>query len=239
MSDKSIMEQMTTLIEKMRDEIMGSIRVSIDSLRKELHSFAEEKNQLIQQIEELKTERKSDRRRLAMLEDQMKRKNVIFRGIPAEENIDEAVKKIASTNLKISMPMPIKSTRKLFDRFGKMGVLVELENESYIREIFKHTKNLAGTNISVERDLNMERQEQKKVMLHLKRSILAINRSHPISVREDKLRIDGKWIAWNMDKQLVSGSLNGLDVLKSIYGETINGINFNYNSILGNINKKN
>lgn len=219
-------------MERMNNEL----KASIDGLRSDLSAFLAEKIVMAKEIDELKAEREKDRRTMLSLEDQLKRNNLIFRGIPTETSINQAVEKVCSGNMKIVAPMAIRSCRKLFDRNGKMAVIVEFENESYIREIFKNTKNLAGSSISVERDLNSERQEKKKVMLKLMKDLKSVSQTHKIGVRDDKLRINEKWFTWNRNNQLMCGSANGEEVIRGLFRENLNNINFEYKSILGKVN---
>lgn len=135
-----------------------------------------------EELRTLKIDRERDHKQMLFLENQLKKNNVIFRGIESEIDIDNAVKKVCANHLKISAPMAIRSAKKIFDRNGKMAVIAEFESGSSLNEIFKHTKNLAGSSISIEKDLNSDRQEQKKAMLYLRKTILKVN------VKDDKLR---------------------------------------------------
>lgn len=65
---------------------------------------------------------------MLQLEDKLKKKNLIFRGIPNEPDTNDAVRKVITSNLKISAPISIKSTKKLFDRHNEMSVIVQVEN---------------------------------------------------------------------------------------------------------------
>lgn len=235
MSDVSIVEQITAAMELMKMEL----KTSIECLTKELVEYKKENAVIKEELMNLKIDRERDHKQMLYLENQLKRNNLIFRGITTETDIENAVKNVCANNLKIVAPMAIRSTRKLFDRNGKMAVLAEFENGTYINEIFQHTKNLAGSSISIEKDLNSDRQEQKKAMLYLKKTIWNADQSFRISVRDDKMRIGEKGFAWNNNKELVCGNLNGTDVIQSLYGGKMNFINFDYKVILSKVNKKN
>lgn len=120
-----------------------------------------------------------------------------------------------------------------------MAVLVEMENGTQITEIFKNIRNLSGSAIGVERDLNKERQVDKKALLQVKKTLWNNNQSHRISIRNDRMRIGDKWFSWNKDKNLVCGSSNGMVELQNLYGNNLGNISFNYKSIVDNINQKN
>lgn len=190
-----------------------------------------------QEIKQLREERENERRTILALEDQIKKNNLIIKGIPSETSATNAAIKVISQNLKVTSEFQIKSSRKIFDRNGNMGVLVELNGETQVQEILKHTKNLAGTNISVEKDLNRERQQNKKVMLQLRREILSHDRSKRVLVRDDKMKVDNKTFHWNWDKELSCGRMNGINELKTIYGNLIDNLDLSFNSLFSKIKK--
>lgn len=239
MSDKLLLEEMKKMMDEMTKDLKSYMEDNLNKLKSELSDYRAENNKLQQEIDDLKNERQRDRRLMLQLEDKLKQKNIILRGLNLEADTTAAIQKVLTNNFKITDHIKINSSRKLFDRNGRMAVIAEVENGAQIVEIFKHAKNLAGSSISVERDLNTDRQQQKKVMLALKRNILTLNQTHKISVREDRLRIADKWFTWNWRKQLVCGSMNGVDAIKGLYGSNLNGISFDFNSILSNLNLKN
>lgn len=86
-----------------------------------------------------------------------------------------------------------------------MTVIAEMQTEKMVEEVFKHTKNLAGSRISVEQELDRERLIQKKVMVELKRNILAVSQRHRVSVRNDKLKVGDKSFMWSKNRKLMCG----------------------------------
>jgi len=109
-----------------------------------------------------------------------------------------------------------------------MTVAAEFRTEDMVADILQHTKNLAGTTISIDRDLSSEKQQQKKAMLEVKKMLAALDKDKQVTVRDHKLKVDGKWFSWNKEKQLVAGKADGIAELKKIYGDGITTLNINY-----------
>ena len=120
-----------------------------------------------------------------------------------------------------------------------MTVIVELKSARMVADIFKHTKNLAGSSIFIERDLNTERRGNKKLMLQLKKEIQNADRSKKIAVRGDKLVVEGRYFVWNTNNILMCEKREGKEVLQNIYGDTILNVSLEYNTLLAKINTKN
>ena len=69
---------------------------------------------------------------------------------------------------------------------------MELESSKSIDEVFQNTRKLAGTTISIERDMIPTKQIHKKAFLILKKQLQEINKEHKVIVREDRLKINEK-----------------------------------------------
>lgn len=199
-----------------------------------------ENEALKMEIEALKNDRQRDQQQIKILVDQTKRKNVIFRGITMSDTPEESVERVCHDILKIS-PIKILSTRILFknQKNNKINVVAEMENEYMAEKVFKNLKCLAGTTIKVEKDLSLERQQDRKVMFRLKEEIIAADKAHKVFVKNDSLKVGTHWMYWNNSKELMSGKKKAADVLAELYGDHINNINLNYNQLLEKILPKN
>lgn len=149
------------------------------------------------------------------------------------------VKKVCNEILKIPDTSILKSAKKLTERDGKVTVLAELDSEESTYIVLNNTKKLSGTNIFIERDLNVERQKDKRAMLRLKKEIGNISNLHRLVVRDDRIRIGDKWFKWSHNKQLICGSLEAEPILKQLYGEQVLSINLQYQYLLNKNNSKN
>lgn len=228
-------------IKDMKDLIAASlanVTKDLADLKETMKTLAEENKSLKLELEKLRGDRDSQHRQMMSMEDHIKRKNVIFKGLASHISLSESVRKVCLENLKMQTPVIVKSTKKIYDSRGKMGVIVELDSEDMVEAVFKSTRNLAGSTISVERDLNSERQQKKKVLLQLKKDLSAVNNNHRISVRNDRMKLDDKWFFWSKENELVCGRDSALPVIRSIYGDSIRTFNFNYFDLLQKVNSK-
>ncbi|XP_059226688.1 uncharacterized protein LOC131998414 [Stomoxys calcitrans] len=83
----------------------------------------------------------------------------------------------------------VKSVKTLYQKERMTAVLVEFESENDVEDVISKTRNLRGTNIYVERDLNAERRRDKIIMLQLRKQLMEFSKAHQIKIRDDKLRV--------------------------------------------------
>lgn len=229
-----LVDDLKSIIKEGNKEVLDRL----DNLSGDVTDLKRQNEMLKQEVEVLKNEKDSDRRRIAQLEDQFKRKNLIFKGVPASNSVNE-VKKICNEILEIPEPVILKSTKKLNERDGKVMLLAELDSEQSTIDVLKNTKKLAGTDIYIERDLNVDRQKDKKAMLRLKKEVLSVSKFHRVVVRDDRIRIVDKWFKWSSNKQLMCGTSEAESILKMFYGEKALSINLNYDYLLNRTVSKN
>ncbi|KAL5289625.1 hypothetical protein ACFFRR_009593 [Megaselia abdita] len=152
---------------------------------------------------------------------QVKRKNVIVKGFPSSSSLKELFRALCVDTLNISeQDLNVRSMRNIFDRNNKMGLIAELNS------VLKRASRLAKTKISVEKDLNSEKQIQKKVMLQLKKDVLQADISQRVTVRDERMKIADKWFYWNLRKEFTCGR------------DRLRAINFNYYDILSYLNNR-
>lgn len=226
------------LMTEINRESLKEVHEKLNTVWNAMNVISEENKELKARIEIMSQEAERSRRHMLKLEDQVKRKNLIFKGVPsAETNLAQVANRVIKENLKVNTPVHVKSTKKIFDRNGSMGIVVELDDEEQVTEILRNTKNLAGTRISVEKDLNQERQEDKKAMLKMRRNILGIDNSRRVQVRDDRLKIENTTLTWNREKELVNGQEKGSAALERIYGkDKIQSLDLRYYNLLSNRN---
>ena len=135
------------------------------------------------------------------------------------------------------MAVEIVLASKIYERNGKLSVIAEFHTEQAVQEVMRNKKNLVGSNIFIEFDLNSERQ--KNVMLELKKDILHRSKAKRVNAFEDKLVIETKTFVWNRQNKLECEKRNAEDVLKELYGTEMNGLNVSYETLLKKINSKN
>lgn len=189
----------------------------------QIEALKTENQTLKNEILKIKTEHVNEKRRYEQLEEKLRRKYVIFKGVKEQKSktLNEIVKTICSTNLKMSHPVAVVSTRKLSAFKGNVTILAEMESEHIVDEVLKRSKLLKGTTIYVDRDLSKGKQQQRKAMISLKKEILSKDKTLKVSVINEKLKVDKQWFMWNEKKELVCGNQNAKLVLNNLYKNVI------------------
>lgn len=239
-----LIETMSTLLDEKLKNLPTKndfleIKENVNEIKSDVSRLENENSTLKDELKQLRESQEKDRRRLQQIEEDLSRKKLIVRGIASQRSAYHAIKKMCKDNLKINHAVDIESAKKIYDKDQKMTVLVEFKSVGAVSEILKHAKNLAGSSISIDRDLCKERLQNKKVMLQLRKDILKADNSKRVGVKGDKLVVDGKIFAWNSKRILMCGQSEGLEVLQNIYGDIILNVSLEYNSILEQINSKN
>lgn len=248
MNPIDLMEMMQMSMAKLFDEKLKGlatkedldvVKTKVDTFTTKINDVIKENQILKEKVRVLEEDKNKDHVTIVRLEEHIKRKNIIIRGVCNNKSIYEAVDGIIKENLKIKTPIEFESIRKIYENNEKRTVVAELKTERMIQEILKHTGNLKGTSISIELDLGSERLQDKKVMMQLKRDILFINKSKRVSVRNDKMKIENKWFYWNKNKELTCEGKKAEDTLHLIYGDVMHCLDIVYNNILSKIISKN
>lgn len=219
-------------------EVNQDIVTQLTMVKEDVKELKEENVKLKQQLQEVQTTQEMDRKRISILEEQVKNKNLILKGLQASTSITEEVKKIVCETLQLPS-IAIKATKKLFENRGKMTVLVEMDSAKSVEDVLRQSKKLRGTSVYVEKDLNAEKQEEKRVMLQLKREIMAVEKTHRINVTGERIKIGTKWFRWDKQRILMCGNQNAAIVLKTMYVENYEKLNFEYATLLKNALPKN
>lgn len=201
-----------------KDDLV-KITNELTDVKAKVSALEEENSALKHALNKVIKDQDLDRKKIQYLEEQVKKKSLILRNIPANRSVKEAAQSVCRNNLKMQNNVEIITTRWLGEKQDKMTVAVELATESMVDEVLKHAKNLAGTAISISRDLTSEKQQQRKAMVQLKSQLLGINESKQVLIRENKLKVDDKWYHWNQHKRLVCGKADGLRELTKSYGD--------------------
>lgn len=214
---------------------IDEVKEGIASTRAELMELREENKKLKEEIEALKNTQKEYGETIKWLEHQVKNNKLLFKGIPYEKSAIESARKVCSNMLKINPQ--ITSARTISKPNENCTVIVEFDSESTVSYVLGATKNLAGSKISICRDLNPKRQRNKITMLLIKKLILKDSKKHRIMVRDDKMKINDKWFTWNARNELVCGREKAETVLRELYGEELKTDSLH--EIMENANSKN
>lgn len=231
------MDDLKFIITDVTKTLLSEVSVEVQRLTNIVSELKSENAELRNEIKVIREVTNSKAKEMTRLEDQIKRRNVIIKGLPSSNAPNEAVKNLCTSTLNIDPnAVRIKSVRKIFDRNSKMGVIAELDSEEEVYQILRNTNKLTGSQISIEKDLNNVKQEQKKVMLQLKKEITQADRSHRLTVRDERLRIGDNWFYWNQNQELACGRGEGVAQMEQIYGKRFDHVDFNYRSLLSKVN---
>lgn len=233
---KTLDEKLKTLPTK---EDFDKINTKIEDVSDKFNNLSAENEILKEKVKTLEEFKELTERRLIHLEDSVKRKNIIIRGIEAQQSVYKAVQKLFKDTMKIKPAVEIVTVKKIFEKENKMVVKVELRTEKMVSDVLKFTKNLRGTTIFIEIDLNCDRLQRKKIMLQLKNDILEVNKTKKILVRNDKIRVGDEWLRWDNKQVLVGDKESAETILTATYGEEASKIDISYDSLLTKINTKN
>lgn len=240
---KDLMKMMETVIEAKLINV--STKSDIDEIKHQIidvdnkfESLKQENIALRDEIEQLKVERKKDQQQINRLVEQGKRKNVIFRGIEKKDTPRESVEAVCKNVLKLQN-ITVNAARIIYTAStSKISVVAELETVEMANSIFKNLKELAGSTIKVEKDLTEEKQQDRKVMFQLKTDILEISKTHKVLVKNDSIKVGTSWLYWDRNRQLMCGQQNAAEVLTKLYGDNINKVSLNYETLFEKINQK-
>lgn len=216
---------------------IGELKTQMGVVSQKIEKLEEENLALKEEIKCLKEERNTDRRELRRLSEAAKSKNVLVKGLSKDAANKEGISKLCRENLMLS-DVRVCDTRIVFENKKSVGVVAELESSGMAKEVLQNSKKLAGSSIFVERDLCEERRTRKKVLLQLKKVILAADRSKKVFVKNDTVNVNGKWMSFDNRNVLVCEGQPAERVLKDIYGDSLNLNLLKYDILLQHLNVK-
>jgi len=218
-------------------EDLEGISSEVEKLNNIVSELADENALLKDELQQIKAENEKLAQETKHLINASKRKSLIFRGLDSTKKPVEAVNALCKNVMQVTN-FQLSSARKIFEKDGKMSVVAELQSEEIVAEVFKNMKKLEDTDYSVERDLSKERQLNKKILLKLKKDLKAIDANRKVQIRDDKMKIGDKWFQFNEKKELRCGSLNGEEVLKSLYKNKLDSYDLSYRNLFEGLNNK-
>lgn len=248
MPTAQLMKLMQDAMSKLLDEKLENLPTksdiielnsNIDEIKNEVQRLSMENAEMKAEIKKLQEIKELDNRRIERLEEELNRKKLIIRGLDNQNHLYMAAKNLFKDVLKINSDLEIEMVKKLQNINGKMTILVELKSTKMVNEVLKNTKHLSGTTIFIERDLSGYRLENKKVMLQMKKELLKFDKNKKVGVRGHQIAIEGRIFYWNGKKELVCGQKTGRETLVTIYGDGIDNLKLDYDTLLYNLKTKN
>lgn len=231
---------MNTLLEEKLENLptkkdLEDVKSEITVVAAEMGALKAENEKLKEEVEMLKNMRREDEANIKWLEHQIKSTKLVFKGVTFDKSATNSIVRVCMENLKVQPN--ILSARTVAVRNGFYTIIAEFESEKATTEVLKATGKLAGSSISVDKDLHPRRQRNKRAMLAVRREILAQSKKHKITIRDDKMVINNNWFTWSVNNELLCGKQQGETVLKTLYGVDLKMVN--YNDIFNRLESKN
>lgn len=225
---------LTRAVRGVFDEKIEPMKEKLEAVAEEVQDLKAENANLQNRIEALQNSQTASTRQVTHLENNLKRRNLIFRGLAANNDIKDAVRNIIVNTMKVNIPnLILCSCRKIYEKERKITVVAEFPDEETVNSILKCARNLQGTRITLERDLSQQRQENRKAMISLKSMLREVNNDKLVAIRNDEMRIDGKWFRWSVDKVLMhQQEKNGMNILANIYNNQLDLSKMSYHMLV-------
>ncbi|XP_037959929.1 uncharacterized protein LOC119689217 [Teleopsis dalmanni] len=160
-------------------------------------------SRLKMEVEQLKKDRDLDRKELNKIVIEKKRRNLIVKGMVKEESLNNAFKKLCNDKLGL-YDISIQNTRLMFEKNNKMNIVVSLDTTEMAQQVLRSKTKLVGSKIYIERDLSEVQLQKKRALMQL----MSLDNGQKVSVRNDSIRIDGKWMYFNSAENEVDYIVN-------------------------------
>lgn len=220
------MEQTGMNMEHFKAAVREVFDEKMEPLMNRVATLEEENCRLRADVHELK-------KHMADMQYSSKAKNLIFRGLPANADPKISAMNCIENNLKVSSSQaPVTNVRKIHEYNGNMTVAVEFDNAQAVRNVLSNVKNLHGTKIFIEKDLDIIGKEKRNVMNNLKKVLAAADGNIRTIVRNDRLRISGEQFYWDKNYELKSNGQDGKGKLLRIYGNRVDQSVLSYSYLM-------
>ncbi|XP_059218578.1 uncharacterized protein LOC131995966 [Stomoxys calcitrans] len=216
---------------------IAEVKMEIGAINSELNHLRLENQQLKTELIKVKRECEETKKDMIWMQEQIRSNKVLIRGLNASNEPAAEINNLFTNKLQIS-PV-IKYARKIFERNGKMNVVVEFNSHQGVDDVFRNVRKLIGSNIYIERDLIPTKRQIKKASLLLKYKIMAISKQHRIIVQENKLKIKDTWFHWDREHKLMAGKNDAKHELLKLYGDCMEQFDTDYETLLTELNSKN
>lgn len=179
-------------------EMFQKIDENINTVNAKLDKVVQEMKQVKEENRKLKSVVAEQEKRIDNLEREVRKKNVVIKGVmdEEEENENKSKEKITlllqKMGVNIDMNMDIEEIRRLgnYVEGRKRPIIVKLTKERTKILILQNARNLSGTDIWIDEDFSKTVQEERKALVpHLKEERKKGNRAY---LRFNKLIVNGE-----------------------------------------------
>lgn len=152
---------------------MEKIQKGQDNMNNKMDQILPEMEKLKRDNTVLKTQVAEQEKRLEVLEREMRRRNLIIKGVKEDEGerVEQTVEKVELIMQKIGVVLSARENVEEVVRIGKQRglgirpILIKGIREATRREIFTKTRLLKGTDVWIEEDLPKKVQEERKILV--------------------------------------------------------------------------
>lgn len=221
-------------VEKNIDVKLGTLASKDDlALYKEELQKVQENTEVVKNLVlNVQKGRESDKRRLEMLEREYRSKNLVFKGVSTNDNVNprEVLEDIINGKMGLTPVIKAQKVYVLKRAAQSMVVMVRFYTEDDVRRVLEKTRMLAGTTIFIDRDMTEDERSTKQVLMRIRRIILS-KLSDPddkmvkIRVQTNCIRIAEYMFKWN-GENLMCGKGSGNNILSQIYKYNFDIVNF-------------
>lgn len=161
------------------EKMFSEIKIKLAEMDVKLENNSKEMKRILMENQCMKTVIKEQDERIDVLEKEIKRRNIIIKGIVdgEEESEVELKDKVMEVMNKMGVKLKINEDIDEMKRIGKFAknsnrpIIVKMLRIKTKIEVLKATKNLAGTKIWIEDDFTRRIQnERKRLIPHLKKA---------------------------------------------------------------------
>lgn len=179
-------------------EMFESISGKLQTMDGKLSEVIEELKDIKLENEVMKKQIKNQETKIASLEREVRRRNLVFKGVPEkekegiEETMENTVKICQSLGVNVNPAIDIDEVRRLGrPEAGKQRpILLKVTTTNRKREILKKAKGLKGSDIWIDEDYPKEIQEERKLLIPKLKE--ARSKGHKAQLKYNKLIIDNK-----------------------------------------------
>lgn len=178
------------------EQMFQAINMQLKTMNDKFDDLITENKQRRQENEKLKQQLTKQENKIALLEREIRRKNIIIKGVQdkekesREETIDITMKLVHRIGVQITKEIEIDEIKRIgkYRNDRSRPILLKLTTQNKKAEILGKTRALKGTNIWLEEDYTKEIiEERKKLIPHLKE---ARKEGHKAVLKYNKLIIN-------------------------------------------------
>lgn len=192
----------------------------IKELKAVIKQLQEENLILRVKIEKMELENERKDKRIEIMENQLRRNSLIFKGFDGKENVED-IATFCKDVLEVEVDGKIENSFSL-GREGKGHTArkVMFTSSKVVTDILRNTRKLKGTGFYIDRDYTWNVRNRRKRMFWIRKEIKRKDVNVKCMVRNDTLILNGKEYQWNEERG-ITGKNEDLEYLRGLLGEEL------------------